>query len=153
MVRHWSHETLGVYLTGALSEADQTDCERHLARCDRCRKELAFLIRVADDELAPDEAAVIDCVEAFGPRRFPPFGETAKVSKIPSWFLYDWRLSAAAAALVLFVGIAWVAVRNRTPEPALLAAVEQESPDSLIRNLCVSEIDRESRTIVPDQAS
>jgi tetratricopeptide (TPR) repeat protein len=124
MVRHWSNENLGVYLTGSLSEADLADCERHLARCDRCRKELAFLIRVADDDLEPDEAAVIDCVEAFGTRRLPSFGDAAKVSRIQSWFLHNWRLAAVAAVLLLFVGLAWVVVRSR-PEPVLLTAAER----------------------------
>jgi tetratricopeptide (TPR) repeat protein len=126
MVRHWTTENLGVYLTGALSEADETDCERHLARCDQCRKELAFLIRVADDELAPDEAAVIDSAEALGPRRVPPFREPAKASAIRSWYVYRFRFAALAAALILFVGMGWLSLRSRSgAEPALFAPIER----------------------------
>lgn len=123
MVRHWSNENLGTYLTGALSEADAKDCERHLVRCDRCRKELAFLIRVADDQLEPDEAAVIDCVEAFGPRRLAPLPEPSSIFKIQSWFSNNRRLVAVVAALILVVGLAaWMALRSRRLEPELLAA-------------------------------
>jgi len=98
---------LGNYLSGILSLKDETDCERHLAHCDTCRKQLAFLIRVADDDLAPDEAAVIDCVEAFAPR-FPTFGEPANVSgKLESWFSPGWRLAGIAAGLLVCVSLAW----------------------------------------------
>jgi tetratricopeptide (TPR) repeat protein len=127
-LRHLSNESLGIYLSGTLSESEQRDCDRHLVRCERCRKELAFLVRVADDELAPDEAAVIDCVEAFGPRHFPPFGAPAKVTKVAavqSWLGRDWRWVTVAAVLLLCVGMAWLSLRSRSSEPALIASLER----------------------------
>jgi tetratricopeptide (TPR) repeat protein len=126
IVRHWSTESLGSYLSGGLSEPEETDCERHLARCEHCQTQLAFLIRVVDDELAPDEAAVIDCIEAFGPKHFPPLGAAAMTSSaIQSWFPRGWRLAAVAAAVVLLVAVGWVSWLNRGSEPVRVASMER----------------------------
>ena len=117
---------LGDYLSGVLSLKDEADCERHLARCDSCRQQLSFLIRVMDDDLAPDEAAVIDCVEAFGPRRFPAFDEPMTVSeKLQSWFSPRWRLASIAAGLMVCVSLAlalWLSVGSSPPR---LASIER----------------------------
>jgi len=123
---HYNNESLGDYLGGVLSLKDEADCERHLARCDSCRQQLSFLIRVMDDDLAPDEAAVIDCVEAFGPRRFPAFDEPMTVSeKLQSWFSPRWRLAGIAAGLMVCVSLAlalWLSVGSSPPR---LASIER----------------------------
>jgi len=121
---HYNSENLSDYLSGVLSLKDEADCEGHLARCDSCRQQLSFLIRVMDDDLAPDEAAVIDCVEAFAPRRFPAFDEPLKVSeRLQSWFSPRWRLAGIAAGLCVSLALAlWLSVGSSPPR---LASIER----------------------------
>lgn len=123
---HYTNESLGDYLSGVLPEKDETDCERHLARCDTCRQQLSFLIRVMDDDLAPDEAAVIDCVEAFGPKRFQPFGEPSRVSaRLQSWFSPGWRLATITAGLIAVVSVTWAFWLSGGSRPPRLASIER----------------------------
>jgi len=124
---HFSNESLANYLSGVLSEKEETDYSRHLAGCDNCRRQLSVLMRVMDDDLAPDEAAVIDCVEAFGPRRFPLFREPLGISeKLQSWFRPGWRLASITAGLmVVLFGAALAFWWTPASQPVLLSSVER----------------------------
>jgi tetratricopeptide (TPR) repeat protein len=122
---HYSNENLGDYLSGALSAKDEADCERHLASCDKCRGQLAFLFRIAEDYVAPAEAAIIDSIEATGLRAFPPRREPVKLTEKLQWWIFPrWQLAALSVCLVLLAGAAAV-WWSGSPEPLRLASIER----------------------------
>src|SRR5690349_2017282 len=95
------------YLSGTLTPAEIEDCERHLLACDSCRKELAVLIRMLDENVPPDEALIVDSAEAVLPKRVPLPNPPVRVYLQPKtrWsVLPKWGFAAAACVIVLVAG-------------------------------------------------
>ena len=57
-----SEEELTEYLEGGLDPAIKTITELHLLNCDNCRGSLALFMRLLKDEVAPEEAVVLQAV-------------------------------------------------------------------------------------------
>jgi tetratricopeptide (TPR) repeat protein len=118
-LEHSSNEILRNYLSGALSETDTNACERHLAQCDVCRKQLAILVGLLDQELSSQEIAIVDLADAAVADHSPVSRGSFKVVPRPqSRFLPSrWMAAAVAASLVVAIVGAWLLVKNR-PEAA-----------------------------------
>lgn len=102
---------LGVYILGAISPADRSTVDRHLAGCADCRAELTGLAALPG-RLGSVPAADVtslggrDAAEGAGRRERPPdvplqtlLARTARIRK-----RLRWRRLAVAAAAVLIVG-------------------------------------------------
>jgi Putative zinc-finger len=119
-IRH----ALGVYILGAISPADRSTVERHLARCADCRAELAGLaalpgrlgsVPAADlTKLAADERA--GAARGERPPDVPLQTLLDRVARIRRRL--RWRRLAAAVAAVLIVGGGAVAASRVLYSPA-----------------------------------
>jgi len=115
---------LGVYILGAISPADRSTVEQHLARCAGCRAELAGLAALPG-RLGSVPAADMARMAGAGPGAAGP-GE--RPSDLPLQTLLDqaarirrrlrWRRLAIAAAAMLIVGSGAVAVSRVLYSPA-----------------------------------
>jgi anti-sigma-K factor RskA len=104
---HAARIDLGAYLIGSLAPAERVVVERHLARCERCRAELAelaplpgLLARLDADEarhqtLTPSPDLLPRTLEAMGRER-----------AADRRTLRRWRIGAAAAAAAAVVAVA-----------------------------------------------
>ena len=119
-IRH----ALGVYLLGAISPADRSTVERHLARCADCRAELAGLAALPG-RLGSVPAA--DMTKMAAAER-AGVGPGERPSDVPLQTLLDraarirrrlrWRRLAVAAAAVLILGGGAVAASRVLYTPA-----------------------------------
>jgi len=119
-IRH----ALGVYLLGAISPADRSTVERHLAQCAKCRAELAGLAALPG-RLGSVPAA--DMTRLAGDER-DQAGRGERPSDVALQALLDraarirrrlrWRRLAVAAAAVLIVGGGAVAGSRLLYSPA-----------------------------------
>jgi anti-sigma factor RsiW len=119
-IRH----ALGVYLLGAISPADRSIVDRHLARCADCRAELAGLAALPG-RLGSVPAADVTSLggaaaEGAGRGAWPPevplqtlLVQTARIRR-----RLHWRRLAVAAAAVLIVGGVAVAGSRALYAPA-----------------------------------
>jgi predicted anti-sigma-YlaC factor YlaD len=117
-------QALGVYILGAISPADRSTVERHLARCAGCRAELAGLAALPG-RLGSVPAA--DMTRLAGAERAAA-GRGERPHAVPLQTLLDrsarirrrqrWRRLAVAAAAVLVVGGAAVAGSRGLYSPA-----------------------------------
>ena len=58
-----TEETLTEYLEGRLDPAVKTASEVHLIECDRCRKELAFFIRLLVPAVSSEESSTLEAIQ------------------------------------------------------------------------------------------
>jgi len=121
---------ISAYIDGELSREEQIDLERHLEKCENCRrlqKELlqtSSLIKTAlSDETVPqvDFEAIWKAIESKGCCRPSLWQRLKAVIKRPVVFLPAAAASAAAAALLLFLHPA------PPPHPTSLATSQVES--------------------------
>jgi tetratricopeptide (TPR) repeat protein len=86
------------------------DCEKHLAECNTCRTEFAFLVRLLDENVSAEESAILDGVEArlASHSPIPSYPPSVVKPAASSWAQSGWRLTAVAASLVLAAGTIWV---------------------------------------------
>jgi tetratricopeptide (TPR) repeat protein len=91
-------ETLTDYLEGSLDPAIKAASEVHLIACDDCRQRLAFYIRLLDDEITPEEEAVIQTASLKWDDRFAPRPARRQVSKRR---LLTYTLAAAVILAIL----------------------------------------------------
>ena len=88
------------YLEGQLDPAIRVATEQHLVGCDDCRSQLAFYMRILDDDVLKEEDSAVEEALSHWTRRFLPTRARKKASGTGPW------LAAAAAVLVaLTVGI------------------------------------------------
>ena len=96
-----TEETLTDYLDGGLEPAMKAASEAHLIGCDRCRKQLAFFMRLLKGEIASDEARVLEEIQAEWARAKSDGPPLRRRSVDRRWFLAS---GGVAAALLLAVG-------------------------------------------------
>ncbi len=93
-------DSLTGYLEGQLDPAIRVATEQHLVGCDDCRSQLAFYMRILDDDVLKEEDSAVEEALSHWTRRVLPTRATKKASGTGRWF------AAAAAVLVaLTVGI------------------------------------------------
>ncbi len=68
---HLDVEEIGKFTTGELSAEQNQRAQKHLAHCDRCRRELAALLRLAAAEVTEAERKLLQSL--------PPFESSAQV--------------------------------------------------------------------------
>ena len=142
-IRH----ALGVYILGAISPADRSTVERHLARCAGCRAELAGLAALPG-RLGSVPAA--DMTRMAGDER-DRAGRDERPPEVPLQTLLDraarirrrlrWRRLAVAAAAVVIVGGGAVAGSRVLYSPATPPAARPcrgplRSPAATRRRAC-----------------
>src|SRR5437588_1738342 len=109
------HVDLGGYVLGALGDAERADFERHLAGCERCRRELdelrgmpGLLAQAAEPVEVP--AGLESRVMGLIAREPPRGGERARAAGLPaprrarSRWPSAWALGAAAAVAIALLG-------------------------------------------------
>jgi hypothetical protein len=100
-------EFLGAYVLGALDPAERRAAEAHLARCPACADELAgFRGLTAQLDRVPADEVMAEPVTA------PPelFGRVIAAVRPPAW--RRWPAIAAAAAVLVGVGVTWGVLRD-----------------------------------------
>jgi Flp pilus assembly protein TadD len=92
-------DTLTEYLEGRLDPALKTASEVHLIECDRCRKELAYYMRMLVPDVSPLEASAVEGVQR-------QWGDRATGQRLsgPSRNRRQWFISLAAVAASLCAG-------------------------------------------------
>lgn len=106
-------ETLTDYLEGVLDLPIKAACEAHLVSCEGCRNQLAFLMRLLEPEITPDEANTLKVIADEWDKKAGARTRTQtrlKLSKILVAF------ASIAAVLVVAVSAIWI-TGNRSNEP------------------------------------
>lgn len=112
---HVDEGTLHAYLDGALSPAERTGLEQHLAQCDACRTQLA-----EERALLERSTALLGSTRPLE-RAVPPFEELRRVPRRP-WYVrtgFAW-----AASLILAVGFGYY-LSDSLSRPTQPIAVDQ----------------------------
>ena len=116
-----TEETLTEYLEGGLDPAVKAASEVHLVVCDKCRDELAFLMRLLQPEQTAEETATVARITAEWERK-------KRINKVPERkHSYSGRFIALAAiAALLLIGVlsVWI-IRERSAEPKSAGEVVQ----------------------------
>jgi hypothetical protein len=114
--------SLGVYVLGAVDDAERERVDAHLAACAECRRELDALLPLPRylAQLAPDEAAALEEVAR------PPAGLLTRVRAaqvVSRHRLVRQRIAVAAAVVVALVLAVLVARQDgASPAPVVHAA-------------------------------
>jgi anti-sigma factor RsiW len=95
-------ETLGAYLSGALSRDDRRRVEDHLLSCRKCLHEVAAL----SDEQAPSADSPVPDARAMA--RFSKIAPRPAVRRPAFAWASHWGLRAAAAVVLAAVAVGWV---------------------------------------------
>lgn len=123
-MHHLTSETLQYYLGGSLPSVDVYETERHLADCRACRRELSILVRVTSSDLSPEEAAIVDSVEAsMGKGHQLPVQAPAAHRWSSWWSMLGWRFAAVAGGVLGAIGLIWFAFAGLNPGPAAQLAL------------------------------
>lgn len=121
---------LGVYLLGALDPAERADVDSHLARCARCRADLADLAMLPSvlDSVSLDDIEAVATVPVAPEGLFDRVAAraraeaaVARVARRPRWH----AIAAVAAAVVLVGGVSAAAVvllRSSSPRNEVVSA-------------------------------
>jgi tetratricopeptide (TPR) repeat protein len=143
MFQHLDKDILTRYYRGDLPEREIAPCEKHLVDCNLCRNEFASLVRLMDDNVSDDEAAILDQVEAtlakpaFAASSVNPVG-----AQRPSWFGSLWNLAAVAASIVLIVAATWAFFFNHSPDSSAPVAAAQRTLEARLSGQPYSEFIR-----------
>lgn len=111
-----SDETLSSYLEGHLPEDQKNLAEAHMVVCDSCRAQLAFFMRILDEDVRKEEDAVVDAAM----RRFEDRRPGVPVPNRRR------ALLAVAAAVIAGVGAVYFWVNVPTSTEDVLDAVLAE---------------------------
>ncbi|RMF80450.1 MAG: hypothetical protein D6744_08230 [Planctomycetota bacterium] len=119
-------QVLGAYVDGALDADAQGEVATHLASCDACRAEaeaLSTLVRnlsAAAEPVDTPRAALWEAIE----NRLDAAADDSESAQNPRVLLLSRRVLASAAAVVLVVGLGWLAARTPWEAPASAATVD-----------------------------
>jgi hypothetical protein len=122
-------EALGVYVLGAVVEAERAAVDAHVAGCPECRRELDLLLPLPAllAALAPDDAIALEAVAR------PPSGlltrlRAAVTSERRRQVRQRFATAVAAAVLLLAAGAAGLSeVGDGPPAPTRVEAVDPQS--------------------------
>ena len=125
---HPSEYTLNEYAEGTLGSAERVEVERHLETCDVCRRTVAELADVTREVRAlppltpPDFQTIARAVQADGGERTVRRGSPERLT----WL-------AAAAVILIAVGVAWQVRSGRNVPPPPVPAATAQSVESELR--------------------
>lgn len=108
-----SDEMLTDYLEGGLDLPIKAASEVHLVACDDCRNQLAFLMRLLEPEITPEEANTLKVIADEWDNKTGTKTRTQKRLKLSKILV---AFAAIAASLLLAVSVAWV-IGNQSNEP------------------------------------
>ena len=104
ILEHLDRDILSGYLGGDLPEQKQSYCQRHLVECDSCRRDLALLVRMLDEDVSPEELAILNSVETAALQ--PDHITAAQLNlygRFCEWLKPGWKLAAVSATLIMIV--------------------------------------------------
>lgn len=114
-------ETLTEYLEGGLDPAIKAASEVHLLACNECRNNLAFFMRVLEQEVDEQEAIALQAVTAEWEKKKRGSKVPRKTGTFPSFLI-----AFAAVAAVLLIGVLSVRfMMQRSAEPKSASEVVQ----------------------------
>jgi anti-sigma factor RsiW len=135
MTCHDTTMSLGVYLLGALDDAERADVEAHLESCAACRAELAeleglpaLLSRLTIDDVSVEPLALP--AELF--ERVAARARAEDAQRQPSHLVRYRRLTAVAAAVVVLAagGVSWAALHSSAAKPTPVSAAPRPASHS-----------------------
>jgi Putative zinc-finger len=129
-------QLLGVYVVGAIDAAERSVVDNHLAQCQGCREELAYLaglpallgkVPVAEAERINDQALGLAAEEPGGELLDSLLSRVAVRSKTRRWRS---MLAVAAAAVIGVAGAAGVTTAISQPAVAAAEVVHAVDPNT-----------------------
>jgi len=104
ILQHLDKNVLSGFLSEELAEDERTYCRRHLIECDDCRGELALLVRILDEEISPEELAVLDRMETVRAERRTVFVQPPGLyERFRQSIAAGWKLAVVATSIILIV--------------------------------------------------
>jgi hypothetical protein len=85
------------YLDGSLKAPARVEAERHLIDCDACRGQLAYFMRILEEDVEPEEETILEAAMQSWDRLVPPV-EAGRRSRMRGWM-------AIAASVLIAAGI------------------------------------------------
>ncbi len=104
ILQHLDKNILSSYLSADLPEPQRAYCQRHLIECNDCRGELALLVRILDEEISPDELAILNRVETARAERQTAFVQPPSLyERFCQSITASWKLAAVSTSIILIV--------------------------------------------------
>ncbi|HNS16195.1 MAG TPA: TonB family protein [Bacteroidales bacterium] len=124
-------QTIRSFLEGSLSVDDQNIVLDHLDTCRFCQDAVEGLTggknsRVTDREIASLNQQILEMTSAASSRRLRPV--TGKISVMKTW-----TVAAAAASVVLFIGIFLLLRQPGSDHPEALIALKDTTPEKSVQ--------------------
>jgi tetratricopeptide (TPR) repeat protein len=117
MLMHLKKDVLSSYYSGDLSVPERRRCEEHLRKCDSCRGEFTSLVQLLDENVSPDEIALLDNVEATIGRSVPiQFRPANDAPQVHWWSGRIWNVAAVAASIILAVAVTWAVFSSHSAD-------------------------------------
>jgi len=97
------------YLSAELPEHERAYCQRHLIECTDCRGELALLVRILDEEVSPDELAILNRMEtAHAERPIVSVQPPSLYERFRQSITASWKLAVVSTSIVLIVAATFI---------------------------------------------
>ena len=111
-----TEETLTEYLDGGLEPAFKAAAESHLVACAHCREQLAFFMRLLQEQITPDETIALETITAEWDTQQAKQEPLSRKTGLPRYFT-----ALASIAAILVAGVAlWIGLRpSAEPKSAL----------------------------------
>lgn len=119
-----TEDLISGYLEGVLTPVVKSACEVHLIACDRCRENLAILMRLLREDVNPEEEAELNrAVAQWNRRELQPNPSSRRPSI--AWKRISYALAAAAAVVVVALLLRGVLFQEQPAAEDLLQALLQ----------------------------
>jgi len=140
MLRHLEKNVLSGYYSGDLSEPESRHCEEHLRKCDMCREEFTSLVQLLDENVNPDEIAILDNVEATITKSVPLHTQSPNVPRRTHWWSGQaWSVAAVAASIIFVVAVTWGVFSSRSVDNAGLVSSSARTLEARLSGQAYSE--------------
>jgi tetratricopeptide (TPR) repeat protein len=111
--------------------------------CNSCRRELALLVRLLDEDVLPEELAILNSVEAAA---LQPAHITAEplnlYGRFCQWLTPGWRLAAVAATVIMIVAASLTLIFKNSSDTAVQLARSERTFEARLSGQPYSEFVR-----------
>jgi tetratricopeptide (TPR) repeat protein len=109
ILQHLDRNIMSGYLSAELPEHERAYCQAHLIECNDCRGELALLVRILDEEVSPEELAILNRVEtARAERHTVSVQPPSLYERFCQSIAAGWKLAVVSTSIVLIVAATFI---------------------------------------------
>jgi tetratricopeptide (TPR) repeat protein len=153
-LEHLDKHTLSRYLGGDLPEQELSYCQRHLVGCNSCRRELALLVQILDEDVLPEELAILDTVGTAAPHPGHIAAQPLNLyARFCQWLRPGWKLAVVSASAIMIVAASWTLLFKNSSDTALQLARSERTFEARLAGQPYSEFVRTRTGSVTNNAA